>query len=106
MRIYYITLNNDDEARRISKALLEGQLAVCTNWFPITCAYRWEGKLVEEPETVLLVKTRAGYREALEQVLRENINYTNLIAELVPESVNESFRKWIDVEVPSKPKST
>jgi periplasmic divalent cation tolerance protein len=38
MRIYYITLNNDDEARRISKALLEGQLAVCTNWFPITCA--------------------------------------------------------------------
>jgi periplasmic divalent cation tolerance protein len=106
MRIYYITLNNDDEARRISKALLEGQLAVCTNWFPITCAYRWEGKLVEEPETVLLVKTQAGYREALEQVLRENINYTNLIAELVPESVNESFRKWIDVEVPSKLKST
>jgi periplasmic divalent cation tolerance protein len=68
--------------------------------------YRWEGKLVEEPETVLLVKTRAGYREALEQVLRENISYTHLIAELLPESVNESFRKWIDVEVPSKPKST
>ncbi|MBV8815732.1 MAG: divalent cation tolerance protein CutA, partial [Verrucomicrobia bacterium] len=47
MRIYYVTLNTDDEARRISQELLERQLAVCTNWFPITCAYRWEGKLVE-----------------------------------------------------------
>jgi periplasmic divalent cation tolerance protein len=105
MRIYYVTLNTDDEARRISQELLERQLAVCTNWFPITCAYRWEGKLVEEPETVLLVKTQAGYREALEQVLRRHINYTNLIAEIAPESVNESFLNWVNAEVPFKPRS-
>jgi len=77
MRIYYITLNTVDEARQISRALLEQQLAVCTNWFPITCAYRWEGKIVEEPETVLLVKTQAGYRTAVEQVIRQHISYTN-----------------------------
>src|ERR1700740_2355649 len=99
MRIYYITLNTDDEARRISRALLEQQLAVCTNWFPITCAYRWEGKIVEEPETVLLIKTQAGYRGAIEQVIRQRINYTNLIAEIVPESTNESFLKWLNAEV-------
>jgi uncharacterized protein involved in tolerance to divalent cations len=72
MRIYYITLNTADEARQISRALLEQQLAVCTNWFPITCAYRWEGKIVEEPETVLLVKTQAGYRIAVEQVIHQH----------------------------------
>jgi periplasmic divalent cation tolerance protein len=100
MRIYYITLNTADEARQISHALLEQQLAVCTNWFPITCAYRWEGKIVEEPETVLLVKTQAGYRNAIEQVVREHISYTNLIAEMAPESANESFLKWLNTEVP------
>ncbi len=99
MRIYYITLNTVDEARQISRALLEQQLAVCTNWFPITCAYRWEGKIVEEPETVLLVKTQAGYRTAVEQVIRQHISYTNLIAEIAPESVNESFLKWLNTEV-------
>ena len=99
MRIYYITLNTVDEARQISRALLEQQLAVCTNWFPITCAYRWEGKIVEEPETVLLVKTLAGYRTAVEQVIRQHISYTNLIAEIAPESVNESFLKWLNTEV-------
>ncbi len=98
MRIYYITLNTDDEARRISTALLEQQLAVCTNWFPITCAYRWEGKIVEEPETVLLVKTQPGYRSAIEEVVRQHITYTNLMAELAPESVNESFSKWLNAE--------
>jgi periplasmic divalent cation tolerance protein len=100
MRIYYITLNTDDEARRISRALLEQQLAVCTNWFPITCTYRWEGKIVEEPETVLLVKTQPGYRSAIEEVVRQHITYTNLMAELAPESVNESFSKWLNAEVP------
>ena len=100
MRIYYVTLNTDDEARRISRALLERQLAVCTNWFPITCAYRWEGKIVEEPETVLLVKTQSGYRQAIEEVVRQHISYTNLVAELTPESVNESFANWLNAEVP------
>lgn len=103
MRIYYVTLNTSDEAQQISRALLEQQLAVCTNWFPITCAYRWERKIVEEPETVLLVKTKPGYRGAIEQVIREHINYTNLIAEIEPESVNESFLKWLDTEVPATP---
>jgi periplasmic divalent cation tolerance protein len=100
MRIYYITLNTDDEARQISRALLEQALAVCTNWFPITCAYRWEGKIVEEPETVLLVKTRPGYRQAIEELVRQHISYTNLMAEITPESVNESFANWLNAEVP------
>ena len=100
MRIFYITLNTDDEARRISRALLEQQLAVCTNWFPIMCAYRWEGKIVDEPETVLLVKTQPGYRQAIEELVRQQISYTNLMAEIAPESVNESFAKWLNAEVP------
>jgi len=103
MRIYYVTLNTADEARQISRVLLEKQLAVCTNWFPITCAYRWEGKTAEEAETVLLIKTQTGYRGAIEQVIREHINYTNFIAEIAPESVNEGYLKWLNTEVPVAP---
>ena len=102
MRIYYVTLNTADEAHRISHALLEQRLAVCTNWFPITCAYRWEGKIMEEPETVLLIKTQPGYRSAIEEVITRHIGYTNLIAELEPESVNASFLKWLEGEVESR----
>lgn len=99
MKLYYITLNSLEEARQISQALLSGQLAVCTNWFPITCAYRWQGKIVEEPEVVLVVKTQAGCRQAIEQVVGQHITYTNFIAELAPESVNTSFLQWLNSEV-------
>jgi periplasmic divalent cation tolerance protein len=103
MRIFYVTLNTAEEARQISRVLLEQQLAVCTNWFPITCAYRWEGNIEEGAETVLLVKTQAGYRGAIEEVIHRHISYQNLIAEIAPESVNESFLKWLNAEVPFKP---
>jgi periplasmic divalent cation tolerance protein len=102
MKVYYITLNTSEEALQVSKALLEQQLAVCTNWFPITCAYRWSGKIVEEPEIVLIVKTQSGYREAIAQVIRQQITYTNFIAELSPESVNQGFLNWLNAEVPQQ----
>lgn len=47
MTIIYITLNNSNEARSIGKKILEAKLANCVNWFPITCMYRWEGKIAE-----------------------------------------------------------
>lgn len=103
MRVYYVTLNTADEARQISRVLLEQRLAVCVNWFPITCAYRWEEGIVEEAETVLLVKTQSGYRDSIEQVIRQHISYTNFIGEIAPESVNESFLKWLNAEVPVMP---
>lgn len=103
MKLYYITLNTSEEARQVSHALLEQQLVVCTNWFPITCAYRWEGKIVEEPEIVLIVKTQPGYREEIEQVIRQHITYTNFIAELSPDSINEGFFNWLNAEVAIKP---
>ena len=103
MRIFYVTVNTADEARQVSRALLEQQLAVCTNWFPITCSYRWEGRIVEEAENVLIVKTQLGYRGAIEEVIRQHISYTNFVGEIAPESVNESFLKWLNNEVPVMP---
>jgi periplasmic divalent cation tolerance protein len=102
MRIFYVTVNTADEARLISRDLLERHLAVCTNWFPITCAYRWEERIVEEAETVLLIKTQEGYRPAVEEVIREHITYTNFIGEIAPDSVNDSFLKWLNDTVPQK----
>jgi periplasmic divalent cation tolerance protein len=102
MKLYYITLNNTDEARQIGRALLEEQLAVCVNWFPITCAYRWEGEITEEPEVVLIVKTQDDYGNEIEQFIRQHINYTNFIAEISPTAINPGFLDWLNAEVPLK----
>lgn len=100
MKIYYITLNTSEEARQVGRSLLEQGLAVCVNWFPITCAYCWEGEIKEEPEVVLLVKTQTGYQQKIEAVISQQITYTNLIAEISPTQVNQGFLGWLDREVP------
>ena len=100
MKMYYITLNSHEKARIISQALLENRLVACTNWFPITSMYPFEGKIREETEVVLIAKTRAGMRTAIEKVISQHINYTNYIAELDVNSVNEQYLKWLETEIP------
>ncbi len=108
MKIFYITLNSVEEARNIARDLLEARLAVCCNWFPITCAYiSWammrSGK--EEPEGhVLLVKTQPGRRAEIEQAVAKIVSYVNCIAEIAPDSVNAAFLDWLDRDAPANAK--
>lgn len=99
MKMYYVTLNNAEEANKISLVLLEKQLAVCTNMFPISCAYRWQGEIKQESEVVLIIKTKEGMRSDIESVIKQYINYNNFIAEINVNSVNDNFLQWLNVEV-------
>lgn len=103
MKLYYLTLNTDEEARKIGHILLEKKLAVCVNWFPITCAYRFSDEITEEPEIVLIIKTQTGYRLQIECILREQISYSNFVAEITPTAVNQDFLNWLDAVVPIRP---
>lgn len=100
MKIFYVTLNTVEEARQIARSVLEQRLAVCCNWFPITCAYRWADEIKEEPEIVLLIKTQAGSRPALEEAIGNVVSYVNCIAEIAPDSVNAAFLDWLNRDVP------
>lgn len=102
MKMFYVTLNGQEEAVAVSRELLEKQLAVCTNWFPISCAYRWEGEIREGSEVVLIIKTVKNMRQAIEAVIARHINYTNFIAELDVDSINNGFLQWLGKEVPGQ----
>ena len=95
MKMLYVTLNNQDEARRIGRKLLERKLCNCVNWFPITCMYSWEGKIEEEPEVVLIVKTIAENYDEIEQTIKAEITYTNCIAQLDVDRNTPEFLKWL-----------
>lgn len=98
MILVYITLNNQLEARKISRKLLENRLANCTNWFPITCMYSWEGKIEEEPEVALIVKTKKQHFKAIEKIVKDSIDYTNCIAEIPVGRQRKEFLEWLNKE--------
>ena len=95
LKMLYVTLNTQDEARAIGRELLERRLANCVNWFPITCMYTWEGTITEEPEIVLIVKTLDGRYEQIEQVVKSHVSYTNCIAELDVNRNSAEFTAWL-----------
>lgn len=58
--VVFITAPSWEVARRIARSLVEKKLAACVNLIsPITSIYAWEGKINEEEETLLVVKSRA-----------------------------------------------
>ena len=96
MEIIYVTLNNNEEAKKIGMRLLNENLVNCVNYFPITCIYKYEGEITEEPEVVLIIKTRDGKYDEIERVIKEEIDYDNFIGQLNVDRVNSNFESWLN----------
>jgi periplasmic divalent cation tolerance protein len=84
-------------AARISRQLVEQKCAACANLLPpVESIYRWEGKVENAQETLVLFKTsRARYR-ALERALRELHPYDvpEIIAVPIEQGLPEYLR-WV-----------
>ena len=56
--VIYTTTNSKQDALRIAHVLVEDQLVACVNIIPkIESIYRWEGKIENENEFILIAKT-------------------------------------------------
>jgi len=58
VRLVYVPCPDEACARDIGRKMVERRLAACANILPkMTSIYRWEGKLEEDKEALLLLKT-------------------------------------------------
>lgn len=84
-------------ARRIGRELVEKHCAACANILPgVESVYRWEGKVEEAKETLVLLKTSVDRYQALETALRELHPYDvpEIIAFPIEEGLPEYLR-WV-----------
>ena len=95
--VVFITASNEDEAARIAKALVEARLAGCVNIIKnIRSIYSWEGKIEDEPEVLMIVKTQKSLFDSLVKKVKELHSYTlpEIIAMPVVEG-SEDYLKWL-----------
>ena len=69
VKIIYTTLNNNEQAKKIGRALLEKQLANCVNFFPITCIYNYENEITEKYLFIKLQCNRSCYYNLCKNLL-------------------------------------
>ena len=96
----YITAGSLEEAKNIGKKLVEQNLAACVNLFEnMTSIYKWEDKLEEDQEVVMIAKTRKTFMPKLiEKVNRLHSYDCTCILELPIQGGNQEFLNWIETE--------
>jgi periplasmic divalent cation tolerance protein len=66
--VVLVTVPSVEAGAGIARALVEERLAACVNVVPgLRSIYFWEGRLRDEPEALLIVKSSRARYEALEQ---------------------------------------
>jgi len=94
-RIAFVTIPRG-EARRFAKALLESRLAACVNILDIGSLYWWEGRVEEDEEALLIIKTQAKHTEQLEKfILEEHPYQVPEYIVLEPKHVYSKYSKWV-----------
>ncbi len=96
-RLVYITCGGNEEAERISDALVKEKLAACVNFFPINSVFEWEGEIKQEKEFAMLCKTTQDKIPQLKKRVKEIHSYeipAILIIEI--KEGNEEFLRWVD----------
>ena len=89
------TVANDDEAVKLVRTLLDRRLIACGTLLPgARSLYRWQGKVADEKETVILLKTRSARVEALQEAFKELHPYK--VPEMLALSVDTGLGKYID----------
>jgi len=100
--VVLVTVGSAAEAERLAVTLVEERLAACVNRVHgIHSVYRWEGKVEQSEEELLVIKTRQELFAALEKRVRELHSYS------VPEIIalpliegNEAYLKWLQEQMP------
>ena len=96
----YITAPDKAAALKIGRALVDERLAACANVFDgMTSVYRWQGKVQEGGEAVLIAKTREELVPTLTDRVRALHSYEcPCVVALRVAGGNEPFLDWIEAE--------
>lgn len=90
------TFPNKKEARELGKKLLNEKLIACYNLAPVEAAYWWKGKIVDENEILMIIKTNKRFAE-IEKFIAEHHSYE--IPEIIAiesKGVSKKYLKWIE----------
>jgi periplasmic divalent cation tolerance protein len=103
--VVLITASNEEEAVKIAKELVAGRLAACVNIVRgLRSLYRWQGRIEDENEVLMVAKTRRELFEGLQQKVKELHSYS--VPEIIALPVvagSEDYLRWLSEETAPRP---
>ena len=96
--VVFVTCGSEEEALKIARSLVEEGLAACVNLVsPVRSIYRWEGKIWDEKEWLLVIKTQKARFEDLEKKVKALHSYS--VPEVIGVPIVEgssAYLNWLE----------
>ncbi|MDQ0315814.1 divalent-cation tolerance protein CutA [Amorphus orientalis] len=97
LTLIYTTFPDVESARRVGGDLVTDGLAACTNILPgMISVFAWEGKIEQENEVAMIVKTRRALIDAVTRAVVDKHPYDEPAVVALPVTGgSKSFLDWI-----------
>lgn len=96
--VVFITASGEEEAAKIARALVEERLAACVNILRgVRSIYTWEGKVQDEAEALMVLKTREALFDPLKRRVKELHSYE--VPEVIALPITrglEDYMAWME----------
>ena len=96
MVLIYTTCKDTAEATKIGKVLLDAKLASCVNIWPIQSMSYWEGKLTNQLEAGVFIKTLEHHISEVEELIAQHHSYSvPYVGAIEVRRFNRPYREWM-----------
>jgi len=93
--VVLVMTSSEEQATLIARALVTERLAACVNLVALVQSiYRWRGKIEDQRESMLVIKTRASLFRQVERRVRELHSYE--VPEVIAIRVAAGSRPYLD----------
>ena len=93
-RVVLVTAPDAKTARALARGLVGKHLAACVSEIPgLTSHYRWEGRLQQEREVLLVIKTRASLWPKVKHFIKER--HPARVPEIIALTITEGSRDYL-----------
>ncbi len=90
-----MTVPSIEVGKKIASGLVSKKLAACVNIIPqITSIYEWEGKINEDSELLLMIKTQSHLFEELSAFVKQNHPYD--VPEVIGLPIDQGSKGYLD----------
>ena len=95
--VVLVTAPSAEVAATIARAVVEERLAACGNVLPaVRSIYRWQGKVLDEAEVLLILKTqRRRFPELRDRILALHPYEVPEVLALPVEAGSDAYLDWI-----------
>jgi len=89
------TVGNLREANKIARFLVEKKLAACVNILPnVKSIFRWQNKLDQANELLLLIKTEKSRLKKIETAIQKLHSYS--VPEIIGFEITKGFKPYLE----------